>query len=209
MSTQDQIQEPIICMLNLIHDHTRNSQDIYGHDLLPKIQRLKSLCNLNVPPSLFAEELMAAILGTDISEEIIDHGLTHNMDDFMYNVASILLENGTTINEWIEIIESMYESNLTIHYLKVLIGYIIAFRGVFIDSDEDEEREDEDEDEESENEDEDEEDEENLAYNPSRYNYMFDPIFNYDYESPPTYQDSSNDKLLEAGLPLYSEFQLS
>jgi hypothetical protein len=208
MTTQDRIQEPIICMLNLIHDHTRNSQDIYGHDLLPKIVRLKSLCNLNVPPSLFAEELMATILGTDISEEIIDHGLTHNMDDFMYNVASILLENRTTINEWIEIIESMYESNLTIHYLKVLIGYIIAFRGVFIDSDEDEESEDEDEDEESEN-DEDEEDEENLAYNPPRYNYIFDPIFNYDYESPPTYQDSSNDKLLEAGLPLYSEFQLS
>jgi hypothetical protein len=178
-STYRVIQNSVISLL-------RQIQDIVSGDaeLEPRVIRLISLHNEDISPSLFAFELMAFILIHTDMEEYVDYTRdTNNTRGFLYNVFWIMRDGGITRRDWIETIDIMYNSNIA-YFLKRLINYIYIFSDSDLDSDSDYDSD-------------------------MDFNSLFVEALHEYIDIPPSYQNSSSDKLLDAGLPVYSEFSLS
>jgi hypothetical protein len=177
--TNRDIQISIISLL-------RQLQDVVNSDteFEPRVIRLIAICNNAISPSLFATELMEFILNSVTIAEYIDYTRdTDNIEGFLYDVFSVMSDGGTTQREWIESIDYIHNSNIA-YYLKLIINEIYIFSDLDSDSDSD--------------------------YDSDMDSDIFfvEELLEY-LDTPPIYQNSSNDELLDAGLPIYSEFSLS
>ena len=219
--TDQEIRRYIINVLLEIQDEILLN-DIPDSDFM-RVQQLILHCNINTSPTLFVKELMEFIMDTELTEEEEpSYSQPTNMNEFIHDVAWYMYDDGiTTFEKWgFTIYENHIESIAEL--LTDLVRYLFSHSNIDVDSDSDSDTETDNELNGESNSNEDSEIDSLLSVIDRRNGQeeqssqqvvqilLIGPLPSYlDLFVSPLYQDINNDILLDAGLPLYSEFSLT
>jgi hypothetical protein len=214
--TDQEIRRYIINVLLEIQDEILLN-DIPDSDFM-RVQQLILHCNINTSPTLFVKELMEFIMDTELTEEEEpSYSQPTNMNEFIHDVAWYMYDDGiTTFKEWVYAIYGNHIDSIA-ELLTDLVSYLFFHSNIDVDSNSNIETNSDSNSESNSDE------EEPERTNPSEIDsseeqssqqdvqiLLIELLPSYlDLYVPPLYQDINNDILLDAGLPLYSEFSLT